>query len=308
MKVQSARRLGLALLVAGITCVPLTWALPWLAAPSEPPLRPEMVLVLEQPTTFVMGSPETEEGRDDDEAQRQITLTRPFLIARTEVTQAQYAAVMGSNPSCSEYEGVSLIDPDYPVQCLSWLDAVAYCNRLSELEGLGAAYVVKGEEVQWNREAKGYRLPTEAEWEFAARAGGEEVYAGTSTPEEVCDFGNVRDRSYAAVIGSTSVALVGLDSLACDDYAAGLAKVRSYSPNRWFLYDMTGNVWEWTWDWYEPNPTETQDPDGPGSGSNRVDRGGSWWGNPANARVAIRDRSNPSGRGYNRGFRPARSL
>lgn len=301
MKVQHARRLGLALLAASLACVPLAWALPWLVAPPETPLHPEMVLVMEHPTTFVMGSPETEAGRRDNEAQREVTLTRPFLIARTEVTQAQYAAVMGDNPACNDVPGVSLIDPDFPVQCVRWMDAAAYCNRLSEHEGLALAYELDGEDVQWNRDAKGYRLPTEAEWEFAARAGTTNVYAGTSAVGEVCAYANVADRSAGANF-------TGWTTFDCPDGVVGLAKVMSYSDNGWFLHDMTGNVWEWTWDWYEASPTELVDPDGPDSGTSQVVRGGSWGYMPSYARVAARLRSAPSNRVYSLGFRPARSL
>ena len=124
-------------------------------------------LVLINGGTFQMGSPESEMQRETDETQHEVTVS-DFYIGRYEVTQEQYEKVMGDNPS--NFSGENL-----PVENVTWYDAIEYCNRLSEQEGLTPVYTVDGENVSWDRSANGYRLPTEAEWEYAARA-------GTTTP------------------------------------------------------------------------------------------------------------------------------
>ncbi|MCB9762031.1 MAG: SUMF1/EgtB/PvdO family nonheme iron enzyme [Alphaproteobacteria bacterium] len=263
-------------------------------------LRPDMVEIL--PGRFQMGSPEDEERRDADEIQHEVVITRRFAIARTEVTQAMYAAVMGENPSVAEYKGVSLLGDELPVQNVSWVDAVRFCNALSEREGLTPAYAIQGEQVTWNRDAEGYRLPTEAEWAYAARAGRQEMYGETSSSDEICRYANARDSAAGQEFGWESLA-------PCDDGVAGLAPAGTYEPSAWALHDMGGNVSEWTWDWFQDLPEDLQqDPEGPSAGSGRVIRGGSWSSRPVNARVAYRRWGSPSVRGYVLGFRPARSL
>ena len=117
--------------------------------------------------TFQMGSPESEAWRSDDERQHTVTVS-DFYMSQYELTQEEYKAVVGSNPSNFSGE-------DLPVENISWLDAIAYCNARSEQEGFAPAYTVEGQSVNWDRSANGYRLPTEAEWEYACRA-------GTTTP------------------------------------------------------------------------------------------------------------------------------
>ncbi|MCB9765118.1 MAG: SUMF1/EgtB/PvdO family nonheme iron enzyme [Alphaproteobacteria bacterium] len=253
--------------------------------------------------TFLMGSPQDEAGRNDDETLHEVTLTRPFAISRTEVTQAQYEFVMGENPSRGEYREVSLLGADFPVQNVSWFDAIRFCNTLSEREGLTPAYRIDGEVVRWDREADGYRLPTEAEWEYAARAGTRSLYAGTSDPEEVCEYGNVVDASARSMFGWVT-------AFECDDGVVGLASVGAYRLNPWGLADMTGNLWEWVWDWYQFDLQDSlqENPEGSSVGSYRVIRSGSWLDLPVDARVANRFWWSPSSRGSNLGFRPARSL
>ena len=226
---------------------------------------------------FQMGSPAGEAGRDDDERQHRVVLTRGFLLGRTEVTQSLYASVMGSNPSghagCAEC----------PVEKVSWLDAVEFCNRLSEREGLPPAYEVDGESVDWNPRSGGYRLPTEAEWEYAARAGERTLYSGSDDPESV---GWYRDNS-------------GRKSHPVGELAA----------NAWGLQDMSGNVWEWVWDAYAADySSATEDPVVEGvATSGRVCRGGSWFNGPADLRVANRNWGSPGLRIVYLGFRLARS-
>ena len=230
--------------------------------------------------SFTMGSPAKEAGRSNDESQHQVTI-RDFYIGATEVTQAQYKTVMGLNPS--NFKGDEL-----PVESVSWYDAVAYCNMLSKKEGLSPAYSISGTSVSWNKGAKGYRLPTEAEWEFAARGGAaasssavKAVYAGSADVNEVAwYFGNSGNLSHP---------------------------VGQKDPNGAKLYDMAGNVWEWCWDWYGAFSSGKQsDPKGPASGSRRVVRGGSWVSGASSLRSARRYYYDPGLRGESVGFRVLR--
>jgi formylglycine-generating enzyme required for sulfatase activity len=223
--------------------------------------------------TFMMGSPASEPGRYSNETQHQVTVGS-FYMSRYEVTQAEYRAVMGSNPSF--FTGDNL-----PVECVSWYDAVAYCNALSAMEGLAPAYTINGTNVHWNRNADGYRLPTEAEWEYACRA-------GTTTVYNTGDNITTDQANYNSNIGRTTA-------------------VGSYAPNPWGLYDMHGNVFEWCWDRYGPYGSAAQtDPAGPPSGAYRVFRGGSWHYGGQRLRSAYRLSYATSDRGTDVGFRLVR--
>ncbi len=240
-----------------------------------------MTLVPIPAGSFMMGSPSGESDRYDDETQHRVTLTRGFLMSATEVTQAQYEAVMGSNPS--EFKGASR-----PVEMVSWYDAVRFCNALSEREGLTAAYRISGEnsapEVTWNLDADGYRLPTEAEWEYACRA-------GTTTR-----FHSGNSDSDLELVGWYS----GNSNQQTQD-------VGTKQPNAWGLYDMHGNVWEWCWDRYGDYGGNATDPAGPGSGSARVLRGGGWSDGAQFCRSAYRYWRHPVIRSSFNGFRVVRS-
>jgi len=230
--------------------------------------RPVVDLVYLPGGTFTMGDT-TGGGNDDEKPPHQVTLGG-FQMGRTEVTQAQWTKVMGTNPVRGDFVGT-----DKPVIGVTWNDAVAFCNQLSLLEGLSPAYSIDAAKtpydrtrVTWNRRATGYRLPTEAEWEFAAK-GGQAVsaspWSGSDTASDV------------AWIGDNWIHPVG-----------------QKKPNQAGLYDLSGNVWEWCWDRYWDYPSTPQaDPPGPSSGDYRVLRGGSSsYGNKAfDARV--------SRRGYN---------
>jgi formylglycine-generating enzyme required for sulfatase activity len=264
----------------------------------ETSARPAMLEV--SAGTFQMGSPTTEDGRFTDEALHTVHITRPFLLAETEVSQAMWRAVMKTDPSVGEDQGVSLRGDDLPVQNVSWLQAVAYCNELSKLEALTEAYVIEGESVTWDPAADGYRLPTEAEWEYAARAGSGLAYGATGEAGEVCGVANVADAAALARFPGWTV-------FPCDDKVPGLATVRSFAANRWGFYGTQGNVAEWTWDWYTATLGNANDPTGPSSGSVRVIRGGSWRAPPAGARLACRRWMPPSFAYVDLGFRPARS-
>jgi formylglycine-generating enzyme len=201
------------------------------------------------------------------------------------VTQGQYQAVMGDNPSsavdCRDYG----VRPKLPVFCVDFRQAVAFSNRLSTREGLTPCYSLEGSTgVRWiDRACNGYRLPTEAEWEYAARAGERWRYAGSDDPTAVAWF---------------------------DENSEGkIHQVGTKNPNAWGLQDMSGNVWEWVWDWHAPYLTGTQrDPAGPETGSSRVVRGGSFAASALVLRVARRLMNVPSGRGGILGFRLSRSL
>jgi len=223
-----------------------------------------------------MGSPPNEEGRGDDEAQVDVVLTHDLWLGRTPVTQAQYRAVMGTNPS--HFSGCD----DCPVDTVSWLDAVHFTNRLNTLLGLPASYddtgaVIGGSTVY---ACRGFRLPTEAEWEFAARAGTTGARYG-ELDEIACWKGNSGDRTQP----------VGLKR-----------------ASAWGLYDMFGNVWEWTNDWYGARFSGGNDPWGPSEGSNRVLRGGSWDFFAHFVRAATRGNGSPCNRNNDDGFRLARTV
>jgi len=216
------------------------------------------------PGTFVMGSPSSEGGRDADEVQHTVTLTQGFWMSDHEVTQGEYQAVMGNNPSY--FKG----DLNRPVETVSWDEAVLYCQKLTERERAAGRITAQ----------QAYRLPTEAEWEYAARA------------------------------GTTGARYGELDTIAWWNGNAGnqTHPVKQKAPNAWGLYDMLGNVWEWCSDWSGEYPTgSVTDPTGPNSGSVRVIRGGSWDVGAGRARSAGRDRGVPGSRFSDLGFRPALS-
>ena len=228
------------------------------------------------PGEFFMGSPDDEEGRGDNETRYGVRLTQAIAVGATEVTQALYAAVMEENPS--RFRG-----DEHPVEQVSWYDAIRFCNHLSEIEGLQPAYTTSGTAVAWHPEAAGYRLPTEAEWEYAARGGEGHVYSGSANIEEVGWYsGNAEGASHP----------VGMKD-----------------ANGYVLLDMTGNVAEWVWDLYGPYPTTSvKDPTGARFGSNRVYRGGSWENEGRFTRVASRGGFGPGGYSAGLGFRLVRTL
>ncbi|MDR1833008.1 MAG: formylglycine-generating enzyme family protein [Fusobacteriaceae bacterium] len=235
---------------------------------------------------FLMGSPVTETGRRNDETAHPVTVSS-FYLSPFEVTQREYQALTGTNPSAWKGE-------NNPVTHVSWFDAIRFCNAKSRREGLADAYEINGENVTWNQSANGYRLPTEAEWEYACRA-------GTVTPFNTGETitarqANFNDKSF---FGSNTTGESGKQTM----------PVGSFAPNAWGLYDMHGNVWEWCWDWYGAYSDEAQrDPQGASSGSARVDRGGAWIEvGPQNLRSACRDRHQPADKGRRLGFRLARS-
>lgn len=236
-------------------------------------------MVRVEPGTFAMGAPREQPGRDrdSDETEHEVTISRPFLLGATEVTQELWEAAMGSNPSRYVVQG-------RPVEQVSWMDAVRFCNRLSRLEGLPEVYAIEDEDhVVWDRSATGYRLPTEAEWEYAARAGLRTRYSGSDKPDEVAWWG---------LGGGGRTHVVG-----------------QLKANAFGLYDMSGNVYEWVWDWHAPFPSTPQtDPVGPGTGKYRVYRGGAHTNGRRDLRLGDRKTGGPSMTKPWIGFRIARSI
>jgi formylglycine-generating enzyme required for sulfatase activity len=228
--------------------------------------------------SFLMGSPTAEPSREDNELQHRVEITQAFQMSSTEVTQAQYELVAGSNPS--KFKGA-----DRSVEQVSWLDAVQFCNKLSAREGLSPAYRISDGGVTWDAKSNGYRLPTEAEWEYACRAG--------------------TTMAYHTGDGESDLARAGWYSGNAGNDTRSVGKKTS---NAWGLYDMHGNVWEWCWDRYgEYGSGSQRDPQGAANGSGRVIRGGSWINDARYCRSAFRYRNDPSDANLNLGFRVVRS-
>ena len=255
--------------------------------------------------TFQMGS---NGGYNDNKPVHEVTITKQFYMGKYEVTQAEYekyCSYGSSSPSSDKGDG-----DNYPAYYVSWYDALVYCNKRSMAEKLTPCYSIKdstnpeewgvvptSSDTTWNAvicnwNANGYRLPTEAEWEYAARAGNKTVasltYSGTSDVNQLGD--------YAWYDGNSNLKT---------------HEVGTKSPNEFGLYDMSGNVFEWCWNWYTNSyDTETEggsDPTGASSGSYRVSRGGSWNFNSDGCAVSFRGGSFPSNRFDFLGFRVVRA-
>lgn len=258
-----------------------------------------------EPGTFLMGSPETEPGRFKDERLHEVRITRPFLLQATEVTREQWRDVMNSEPSWSRHPGCG---DACPVDSVSWFDVVVYANALSIREDFPSCYALDGCDgdpgggCPWFQtdcngdhrcrgvrfeglDCLGYRLPTEAEWEYAARA-------GTTTAF------------------STGPGIRGDQAAFITDKELRVSPVGSFPPNPWGLYDLHGNVYEFVWDWYSPFPgrAPVTDPQGPNSGNVRVVRGGSAGFSSEHLRSAHRSAMIPWERSNQDGFRLARTL
>ncbi len=253
-------------------------------------------LVLLPGGTVTIGSPDSERQRQADETQHQVTLSA-FYVDPHEVTQQDYQAVMGTNPS--HFRGDNL-----PVEQVTWYDAINYCNKLSEAQGLTPAYQIDGTTVTWNRAADGYRLLTEAEWEYAARAGTQTVfYEGGQIVADQVNFCG----SYPYLIEENYLSHQNPE-VVTSTYRQETMPVDGLAPNSWGLYHMEGNVSEWYFDYYGPYDTaQNTDPSGPTSGSLRVNRGGGWNDFAKHVRSAYRSVTSPDTIEQNLGFRIARN-
>ena len=247
--------------------------------------RAQTDFVLIKGGTFMMGSSPSEAGREKDETRHRVTVS-DFTMGKYEVTQREYREMMGSNPS--QFKG-----DDLPVDNVTWFEAVRYCNARSVREGLIPAYSIRGQTVSRNRNATGYRLPTEAEWEYACRA-------GTTGPF-----------STGANITTDQANYYGTypyENLPRGEYRQKTVPARSFEPNPWGLHNMHGNVWEWCWDWYGTYESgEPVDPAGASMGTYRVYRGGGWNDFGRHLRSAYRAASPPSNRASNLGIRLVRN-
>jgi len=223
-----------------------------------------MQFVLIPAGTFMMGSGIAEEGDEDERPQHQVTLSQPFYLQTTPVTQGQWQRVMAGNPSLFQECG-----EDCPVENVSWEDAQDFIRKLNQIE-----------------ETDKYRLPTEAEWEYACRAGSTQRYCFGDGEAELGQYAWYADNSQKTT------------------HPVGRLK-----PNPWGLYDMHGNVYEWCQDWYGKYPPgPVTDPKGPSSGEYRLLRGGPWDGEAGDVRSAYRHRLTPGYRYGHEGFRVARDL
>lgn len=227
--------------------------------------------------TFEMGSPETEAWRSADETQHTVTVS-DFYMSVYELSQSEYREITGENPS--NFSGDEL-----PVENISRLDAVNYCNARSTAEGLTPVYTISENNVTWDRGADGYRLPTEAEWEYACRAGTVTPFntENSISAEEANYYGHypyeIEDNYFSQGNLTTKPGV----------YRQTTVAVNSFSPNKWGLYNMHGNVGEWVWDYYGDYETDAQtDPAGAESGTLRVYRGGGWNDFAKNMRSAYR--------------------
>jgi formylglycine-generating enzyme required for sulfatase activity len=252
------------------------------------PIVPEMVLV--EAGSFQMGSTK---GASDEQPVHTVHITRPFYIAKYVVTFEEYDRFCDATIGIKKPDDNGRERGNLPVINVTWYDAVAYCNWLSEKEGLTTCYSGKGKLTQCDFSANGYRLPTEAEWEYAARGGQKSqgyIYAGSDNPDDVAWYA---------------------------DHSGGqMHPVGQKQPNELGLYDMSGNLFEWCWDWYDGDyyaSSPASDPTGPPPPStgvpwehNRVRRGGSWREDADSIRVTCRSFDYASYVGDN-GFRLVRT-
>ena len=267
-----------------------------------------MELVYIEPGSFLMGSPLNESGRRDGEGpQHRVTISQSFYLQITEVTRVQFSRFVSASgyktdaekkgyvsvwsvDGWKKVEGASWKNPgylqsdDHPVVCVSWNDAIAFCEWLSQKDGIE------------------YRLPTEAEWEYAGRAGTKTAYQWGNNPDDGRGWCNGADLTFKNKFS-------GWTTFNWSDGYVYTSPVAAFKANAFGLYDMHGNVWEWCADWYGEDyykNSPSTDPQGPSSGEYRVLRGGSWCGLPWPCRSADRFGNKQDSQFFNVGFRIAR--
>ena len=256
---------------------------------------PDIEMVFVKGGSFFMGN---ERGRVDEKPQHRVTLDS-FYISKCEVTQKEWQAVTGNNPS-------HFVGENHPVETVNWYEAIEFCNAYSEMKNLTPCYKIdrdkkdemnlsRKDKIRWtvkcDWKADGYRLPTEAEWEYAAGGGNERsgtAFSGSNNINEVAWYFNN----------------VGNESL--PDH--GTRDVGLKKPNELGLYDMTGNVWEWCWDWYGAyDKKSSHNPHGIPYGQERVRRGGSWHVKTKRSTITTRNFRSPAHRSTHYGIRLVRN-
>jgi formylglycine-generating enzyme required for sulfatase activity len=261
------------------------------------------------PGEFLMGSPESEDVYEYNETQHRVTLTKGFWLAMTECTQRQWESVMGTDvdrlkgtaAEDATFGDVNAVGPAVAMYFTSWNDAQDWLGEMNQTQPLPAGW-------KWT-------LPTEAQWEYACRAGTKtETYAGPLVVQGIHNAPTLD--SIAWYSGNSSVSYTGEGTETGDweekQYPGGTAGVRQVGlkqPNAWGLHDMLGNVWEWCADWRgDYSNTSVADPRGETDGTLRVDRGGGWYGYSWDCRSPARGSMSPETRGDYLGFRPAASF